>query len=81
MRVKVAIHHEIEVEVNSTALEQVDQFWRNTPQTNWNAMPSDLLLKATQDVEAVTGLPFGDSQAKETIYAVYAEDGEPILEW
>lgn len=82
MRVKVSILRTIEVEVNNPAVEKLDAFWRTaiTPFESTSKIEA-MADKATKAIEEIVGLPFGDEEATETITAVCAMDGEPILEW
>ena len=81
MKVKVHIGREIEVEVNSPAVEKLDEFYRTHHIDEWNSVSEDMLNEAIRAMEQVVGLPFGDDNAKETIVAVYAMDDNAILEW
>ena len=83
MKVKMSVVREIEVEIDSTALRDLEVFWRNNSGKYHTYTPEleALVSQAVADVEKASGLPFGDDEAFETISAVYAMDGEPILEW
>lgn len=81
MKVRVSIGREIEVEVNSPAVEALDEFYRTHTIDEWNGVSEDAINEAIRAVEQVVGLPFGDDDAKETIVAVCAMDGNAIIEW
>ena len=84
MKVKVHVvkRVEVEVEVNDPAVAELDTFWRNNEiSTSGSPELNEMVDKAVLAVEEVTGIPFGDETAPETIAGVYAMDGEPILEW
>lgn len=81
MKVCVNIVREIEVDINSPALEELDTTYRITPSSDWHKIDSTLVDQACLDVEKALGIPFGDDYAPETISRVCAMDGEPIIEW
>lgn len=86
MRVKVEVVKEIEVEVNGSAIERLDEFWRNAePPVPHSAELDALVDEAVREVEQATGLTFCDGpradDEKGSIIAVYAMDGDPIIEW
>lgn len=67
----------MEININThSAIVMLDKYYRqhsNSPD------PSLLIKEAIADIEELTGIPFGADDAPETIYGVYAEDGEAIL--
>lgn len=78
MKVKVEISKEIVIDVEDYGtIASLDKYYRQLP----NGFPHLLIKEAIAEVEKLTGIPFGDDNAPETIYGVYAEDGEAILEW
>lgn len=84
MKVKVFIQRTMEVEVDNPVIEELDIFWR----TNDHPIPEfanpnleKMVDETTKAVEEVVGIPFGNDEATETIFAVCAMDGEPIIEW
>ena len=84
MKVKVSIQRTVEVEIDNPVIEELDTFWR----TNDHPVPAyahphleETINEAVKAVEEVVGIPFGNDEASETIDAVYAMDGEPIIEW
>lgn len=86
MRVKVEVIKEIEVEVNGSALERLDKFWRNAePPVPYSDELDALIDEAVREVEQATGLTFYDwpraDDKKGSIIAVYAMDGDLIIEW
>jgi hypothetical protein len=81
MKVRVDICREIEVDINSSALEELDANLRGTPLADWGKIDNNLVMQGIKDVEKALGIPFGDEYAPETISRVCAMDGEPILEW
>jgi hypothetical protein len=85
MKVKVEVIKEIEVEVNGSAIERLDEFWRNAePPVPHSAELDALVDEAVREVEQATGLTFCDGpRGSDTgsITAVYAMDGDPIIEW
>lgn len=83
MRVRVSTVREFEVEVSNPVVAELDNYWRTH---DWRSIDSEisnaLMDKAEKAIEEVTGLSFGDGEgAKESIIAVCAMDGEPILEY
>ncbi len=81
MKVRVTIYREVEVDINSPALEELNTSFRITPIANWGEVDSNLVDQGVEDVEKALGIPFGDEYAPETIGRVCAMDGEIILEW
>lgn len=81
MKVRVTILREIEVDINSPALEELDANFRAIPMENWGEIDDNLVNQGVEDVEKALGIPFGDDHALETISRVCAMDGEPIIEW
>ena len=82
MKVKLCISREVEIEVNDPVVAELDNYWRTheppvAPSPELDAMVN----QAVRTVEQVSGIPFGDNTATETITAVLAMDGEPIIEW
>ena len=71
MKVKLCVSREVEIEVNVPVVAELDNYWRTHEMVN----------QAVRTVEHVSGIPFGDDTATETITAVLAMDGEPIIEW
>ena len=77
MKVRIEISREIEVDVKPhSAIAMLDEYYRRHP----NGSPHLLIEEAITEAEELTGIPFGADDASETIYGVYAEDGEAILE-
>ena len=82
MKVKLCVSREVEIEVDDPVVAELDNYWRThdapvTPSLELDAMAS----RVARAVEHVSGIPFGDDIATETITAVLAMDGEPIIEW
>lgn len=80
MKVKVSVMREIEIEVGD-AVSQLAEWYETQSVSQWQYVPNSLIQQAIEEVEKVTGLPFGDSSAESTITAVCDMDGEAILEW
>lgn len=79
MKVRIGISREVEIDINThSAIAMLDKYYRQHPN---DPDPSFLIKEAISDIEEFTGIPFGNDDAPETIYGVYAEDGEAILEW
>ena len=82
MKVKVHIVRDVEVEINDPAVAELDAFWRNNEiPTSYSPELNTMVKKAVIAVEKATGIPFGIEDAPETIFCVYAMDGESILEY
>ena len=85
MKVRLHICKEIEFEIkNDETLIELDNFYRTHTVNEWPNLNDTLINKAVAVVEAETGLSVFDENApvgKEAITAVYAMDGEAILEW
>lgn len=82
MKVKIHVVRDVEVEINDLAVAELDAFWRNGEiPTSYSPELNAMIDKAILAVEQATGIPFGDDNAPETIFSVYAMDGEAILEW
>lgn len=85
MKVKLNICKEIEVEIkNDEALIKLDNFYRTHAVNEWPNLDDTLIDEAVEVVKAETGLPVFDEDfpvGKENITAVYAMDGNAILEW
>ena len=78
---KVRAHIVREVEINDPAVAELDAYWRsNEIPTSYSPELNALVGRAARAVEKVTGIPFDDEGAPETISCVYAMDGESILE-
>lgn len=86
MKVKLAIHKEIEVEIkNDNTLIELDNFYRTHEAQEWCCkLEESLTEKATEIIKEEVGIPIFDDncpEGKECIVGVYAMDGEAILEW
>lgn len=84
MKVKITVSKEIEVDIDSKALETLDTLYRTTPMDKWKDIDNELVRKACNDVEKATGMRFPDDtrlDGEEVITGVYAMDGEAIIEW
>ena len=82
MKVKVHVIRDVEVEIDDPIVAALDSFWRNNKiPISYSPELNEMVDKADLAVEEVTGIPFGDEDAPETIAGVCAMDGEPILEW
>lgn len=85
MKVRLHINKEIEVEIkNDEALMELDNFYRTHAINEWSKLDETLIDKAVEVIKAETGLPVFDEESpigKENITAVYAMDGNAILEW
>ena len=83
MKVKLNVSRTIEIEVNDPAVAELDALWRNADRLSVTPVREveELTLKAVRAVEEASGIPFGEEDAPETIWAVSAMDDEPILEW
>ena len=84
MKVKITVFREIEVDIDSKALETLDTLYRTTPNEEWKDIDNELVWKACGDVEKATGMRFYDDtrlDGEEVMTAVYAMDGEVIIEW
>lgn len=78
MKVRIGISTEMEIDVNThSVIAMLDKYYRQHPN---NPDPSLLIKEAITDIEELTGIPFGADDVPKTIYGVYAEDGEAILE-
>lgn len=83
MKVQIGIAKQIEIDVESEALERLDHLYRTTPLENWKDIDSNLVEQACLDVEKATGLRFADdakADGEEVMIGVYAIDGEAIIE-
>ena len=82
MKVKLCISREVEIEVNDPVVAELDNYWRtHEPPVASSPELDEMVNQAVLAVEQATGIPFGDDTATETITAVLAMDGEPIIEW
>lgn len=84
MKVKVSIQRTVEVEIDNPVIEELDTFWRtyDHPIPEFaNPNLESMIDEAVKAVEEAVGIPFGNDEVSETIDAVYAMDGEPIIEW
>ena len=82
MKVRLCVAREVEIEVDDPVVAELDNYWRThdapvTPSLELDEMVNQAVLA----VEHVSCIPFGDDTATETITAVLAMDGEPIIEW
>lgn len=77
MKVRIGISKEMEINVDThSAIMMLDKYYRQHP----NGSDPSFIKEAIAEIEKLTGIPFGADDAPETIYGVYAEDGEAILE-
>ena len=89
MKVTVSVMYLKELEIESSAIIDLSDFYAKHPRCEEWAKHREMLDKVTEiaiaDVQKATGLPFGDYDGydlgKEVIQAVYGENGEVILEW
>ena len=82
MKVKLCVSREVEIEVNDPVVAELDNYWRaHEPPVTSSPELDEMVNQVVRVVERVSGIPFGDDTAIETITAVLAMDGEPIIEW
>ena len=83
MKVQISIVKQIEIDVESEALERLDHLYRTTLYENWKDIDYNLVEQACLDVEKATGLRFAsyaNPDGEEVVIGVYAMDGEAIIE-
>ena len=82
MKIKVAVMRTMEIDVDSSALADLNSYWIDgDPTINSVSELDKKVLESIKDVEYATGIPFGDSSAPETIFNVCDMDGNTILQW
>ena len=80
MKVKIVTAKEFEMEIDSSALAELNTLSRTlTPAQIMDGYPLETVDQAVKDVETAIGLTFG-GDASECVISVCAEDGMTILE-
>lgn len=78
MKVRVSVGKTFEIDVASDAIEKLRDYWLEHDTSE--GAPNEMIDNAIVDIEKITGLPFGDEYAVETIVRLDDEDGNVILE-
>lgn len=79
MKYKISVIREIEMEIESEALEKLAKDPLNEAH---NPSFSDWIDETIADVERATGIPYANPDAVETISAVYTADNHiALMEW
>lgn len=78
MKVRVSVGKSFEVDVVSDAIEKLRNYWLERDISE--GAPGELIDNAIADIEKITGLPFDDEYAIETIVRLDDVNGNLILE-
>lgn len=76
MKLKIGFIENIEIETDDPALTDLETLIKGN-----YFITKEIEKEAIAAIEKITGMPFGDEEAKRTIIDVCDEDGNTLLTW